>query len=336
MIAEKTTVVLKDAPQINGLQFRLFRGEVDFPEMVAAINAAKLADGVERSDTVEDIRKNYAHLSNCDPFQDVLLAEVDERVVGYSRVTWYVDEHAKARIYVSFAFIHPDWRRKGIGRAMLHHNQARLSAIAAGHPDDMPRFFESFGQDSEKENERLLLSEGYQPVRHGNLMVRPNLDNIPDLPLPEGLEVHPVLPEHHRKIWDAAAEAFRDHWGYAEQTEEDYQSWQQHRNTQPEMWEVAWDGDEVAGSVQAYIDTQENEEYQRKRGWTEGISTRRPYRKQGLAAALMARSLRKQKSLGMTESALGVDTQNLSGALRLYEKMGFRMVHRSTTYRKPF
>jgi ribosomal protein S18 acetylase RimI-like enzyme len=36
----------------------------------------------------------------------------------------------------------------------------------------------------------------------------------------------------------------------------------------------------------------------------------------------------------MTEGMLGVDTQNPSGALRVYESMGFVPVSRGTTYRK--
>ncbi len=86
--------------------------------------------------------------------------------------------------------------------------------------------------------------------------------------------------------------------------------------------------------VLTFIDEAENKEYNRKRGYTEGICARRPWRRQGLARALMARSFQVQKERGMTETALGVDTQNPNGALQLYESMGFRPVRRSTTYRK--
>jgi hypothetical protein len=64
---------------------------------------------------------------------------------------------------------------------------------------------------------------------------------------------------------DAATEAFRDHWGFTEQTKEDYQSFIQSRFFQPHLWQVAWDGDEVVGSVQNYIDDLENKEFCRKR-----------------------------------------------------------------------
>jgi mycothiol synthase len=333
-ITKKTYVEVRDAPQITGLNFRLFLGEEDFPRMVFAINAAKRTDLVERADSVEDMRKNYAHLVNCDPYRDVLIAEVNDSVVGYSRMYWNIDETSKLRIYTSFGFIHPDWRRKGIGRAMLHYNQTALVKIAAQHPHDMERWFESFSQDTEIENESLMKKEGYEPVRHSYNMVRLDLENIPNLLLPEGLEVRPVKPEHHRAIWDAFQEAFHDHWGFVAQTEEDYQSWRENRNYQPDLWQVAWEGDEVAGMVQNYIDYPENLEYHRLRGYTEGICTRRAWRKRGLARALIARSLHLLKEKGMKEAALGVDTQNLSGALKLYESMGFKPVKRWTIYRK--
>lgn len=86
--------------------------------------------------------------------------------------------------------------------------------------------------------------------------------------------------------------------------------------------------------VRNYIDERENEEYGRKRGYTENISVRRPWRRRGLARALIAESFLFLRDLGMEEAALGVDAENLSGALRLYESMGFEQVKRWTDYRK--
>ena len=69
-----------------------------------------------------------------------------------------------------------------------------------------------------------------------------------------------------------------------------------------------------AGQVRTFINEAENEKYNRKRGFTEFISVRRPWRKRGLARALIVRSLQLQKEQGMTESALGADSENISGA----------------------
>jgi ribosomal protein S18 acetylase RimI-like enzyme len=61
---------------------------------------------------------------------------------------------------------------------------------------------------------------------------------------------------------------------------------------------------------------------------------RRPWRRRGLARALLVRSFAVLKKRGMAEAALGVDTNNPNGALRLYESVGFRSVKRYATYRK--
>jgi ribosomal protein S18 acetylase RimI-like enzyme len=103
----------------------------------------------------------------------------------------------------------------------------------------------------------------------------------------------------------------------------------------PSLWRVAWQGDQVAGMVLSFIDKDENEIYGHKRGYTENICVRRPWRRQGLAKALIALSLIALKERGMTEAGLGVDAENISGALHLYESMGYRVVKTSTIYRKP-
>jgi ribosomal protein S18 acetylase RimI-like enzyme len=220
---------------------------------------------------------------------------------------------------------------------MLDYCEGRLREIAAGHPANGPRVFEAWAADTETHWESVLVEAGYQVVRYGLMMTRPDLENIPDLPLPDGLEVRPVQPDQYRLVWEAASEAFRDHWGVSEEewAEEHYQHWIEHPTFQPHLWQVAWDGDQVAGMVQNFIDEEENREYGRKRGWTEGICVRRPWRRRGLAKALIARSFGVLKEQGMTEAALGCDAENLSGAVHLYRSMGFQPFKRQTGYRKP-
>lgn len=87
--------------------------------------------------------------------------------------------------------------------------------------------------------------------------------------------------------------------------------------------------------VRSFINVDENERRGRRRGYVEHISVRRPWRRRGLARALIAASFPLLRARGMEEGALGVDTENTSGALRVYEACGFRPVARSATYRKP-
>ena len=141
--------------------------------------------------------------------------------------------------------------------------------------------------------------------------------------MPEGLEIREVKPEHHRKIWEAEHEAFRDHWGSSEPTEDQYEAWSTDRLFRPRFWKVAWEGDEICGMVGNFFDEKENKEFNRQRGYTEDIFVRRPWRKRGLAKALIAESIRMFKDMGMTETALGVDADNPSGALKLYTSLGY-------------
>jgi len=326
---------LAQAPAVPGLAFRRFRGEADYPAMSAVINGSKEADGLEWANSVEDIERNYRHLTNCDPETDMLFAEVDGHVVGYSRV-WWSQEAEGAWIYQHFAHLLPEWRGRGIRRALVRSNERRLREVASGHPEDGPRFFEAWLSDTESHWASLLESEGYEAVRHGFSMVRPDLEGIPDLPLPEGVEVRPVNPQHVPAIWAAAKEAFRDHWHYSEDewSLAHLREWQESPTYTPELWQVAWAGEQVAGMVQNFVNEAENEEYDRKRGYTEGICVCRPWRRQGLARALIARSFQVLKDQGMTEAALGVDADNPNGALRLYKSMGFQVEKRHMTFRK--
>ena len=332
MIADRIDV--HHAPEIPGLNFRAWRGHSDLPAMLEVINACKDEDQVERSETLEDITNNYTHLEHCDPFQDMLIAEIDGRMIAYTRVFWNKQEDGLT-YYQTFGFLLPAWHRQGIGTAMLTWTEERMRQIAAGHKKSGPRFFQAGAADTEKSTIAMLEKNGYQPVRYEFNMKRSTSDPLPDAPMPPGLEVRPVKPEHIRPIWNAMQEAFRDHWGYAEEGDETYQAWQGQSSFQPAIWKVAWEGDQVAGMVLNFIDEPENAEYHRLRGYTEGISVRRPWRKRGLARSLIVQSIRMFKDMGMTETALGVDSLNLSGALRLYQGVGYRQVKQFTIYRKP-
>jgi len=327
-------IVVNNAPKIPGLTFRGFRGEVDYPHMAALIAACKVLDGIERVTTAEDIARNYRHLENSDPYQDILFAEIDGKVSGYGRFFW--DELLEGiRLYHIFGFLHPEWRHKGIGTAMWAYGEARARQIAVGHPQDIPKCFQHEPFDSEKDMVRLLESRGYQPVRYEIYMMRDLSEPFPEAPMPPGLEVRPVRDEDIWPIFHASNEAFRDHWGARDESEEDHKAFMESPEFRPELWKVGWDGDEIAGVVHNFIDEKENREYNRKRGYTEGICVRKPWRKMGLARSLLVQSMKMFKEMGMTETALSTDSQNISGSVRLYEGVGYRKVRQQTIYRKP-
>ena len=327
-------IIVNEAPQIPGLVFRKFRGESDFPAMLEVINGANAEDDIDESTTLQDITHDYKYLENCDPTKDMLMAEVDGKLIGYTRVFWRKQEDGLT-IYRTVGKLLPEKRRKGIGTAMFTWTENRLRNIAGGHTWPGRRSFQAGVAESENGTIALLEKFGYQPARYFFMMKRLINDPLPEAPMPPGLEVRPALEEHIRQIWDADNEAFKDHWGYVPTTENNYLDWKGWSGFQPDLWKIAWDGDQVAGMVLNFIDRPENKEFNRLRGYTEGISVCRPWRKKGLARSLIVQSINMFKEMGMTETALGVDSLNLSGALSLHEGVGYRNIKQYTTYRKP-
>ncbi len=149
------------------------------------------------------------------------------------------------------------------------------------------------------------------------------------------VEIRPATEDQLRTIWEADAEAFRDHWGYIEPTEESYADFLDRPYRDLTLWKIAWDDEGVAGQVRSFIDTAQNEQRGLRRGWTENISTARRWRRRGLAKALIVESIRELAGRGMTEVALGVHTENLNGAFDLYAGLGYEVVGSWTAYRKP-
>ena len=156
-------------------------------------------------------------------------------------------------------------------------------------------------------------------------MRRPSLDDIPEAPLPAGLELRPVALDQHRAIFMADIEAFRDHWEPRDFTESAFKAHFDKQELDTDLWVVAWDGGEVAGSVQSWIWPHENALLGVRRGWLESISVRRQWRRRGLARSMTAEALRRLRFAGMDDAMLGVDADNPTGALGLYQGLGFEV-----------
>ena len=322
-------------PPIRGLRFRQFAGPDDYAAMNDTANDARAANGAHAITTVDAFVNYYSHLdpAHCDLQRDLFIVEIDGRLVGYGRTDW--DDEQAARAHYVICFLRPEARRCGIGRAMLATLEERATVALGEHPTSAPAFFsaDTIGDPGADE---LLRQAGYDPARYHYVMVRPDLDPVPDAPMPDGLEIRPVRDEHLRQIFDAGTEAARGLWEWTEPTEADFDLFV----TDPiesdrTLWRIAWDGDEIAGQVRAFINHENNERFGTKRGWVEHILVRAPWRRRGLARALIASSVDALRERGMTEGALGVDVDNPSGALRLYQSVGFEVDSTETAYRKP-
>lgn len=310
----------------------------DLREFVRIFNAAAAADGIDERISEAGISNWFGHPSRAfDAAHDVVVAEVDGEVVAYGVAGW-VDTTDGLREHRSIGHVDPQWRRRGIGSAILAHNTARALRVAAEQAEERTRVLGTWAADREPGAIALFEGNGFTPVRWFFEMVRPTLDDIDLPPMPEGLVVGAVTDRAgYRRVFDAVIEAFLDHWGGFDASDESFEEWfgGGDPNFDPSLWVIAWDGDEIAGAVINSIDANENALLERRRGLLESVFVRRPWRRRGLAAALVARSLERLRERGMTSAWLGVDADNPTGALGVYERAGFAVAVRSTAYRKP-
>ncbi len=331
-----TTLGFGTPTRVPGLLLRPVTWPEEAQLIVDVNNASRLAGGSLFVINVEVVRALYDHLVNGDLAADLRLAEADGRPVAYVRVEWR-DENRGDRVHSAALFVTPE-APAGSFAALLDWILARHLEIAGTQgPVGRPRTA-SISTLAEPPGARAALAvRGFVPVRYSFEMLRPTLDDIPDCALPAGLEVRPAEHSHVRRIWEAEVEAFAGHWGTGADngSEERWQEFLADPFTDLPLWQVAWDGDQIVGMVRPFINDDENAHFGVRRGWCENISTRAPWRGRGVASALISRALRALRDRSMTQAALGVDAQNETGALHLYQRMGFREAARETEWRRP-
>ncbi len=287
--------------------------------------------------TTADVDNSYANLDNCDPATDMVLVDApDGSLAGYIRVAWG-DVPTEPTRYWVVPHLDPDHRATDLAVRLIRAGIERSTDLAAGRAAPRGRVLEGYGdRDNEPEITAAYEELGFLPATYGASMVISLDGDLPNADLPDGLEIRPVTEEHLRAIWEADAEAFRDHWGFTEPTENDYQRFLADPYRDITLWRVAWDGDQVAGQVKSFINAEENETLGHARGYTEFISTGRRWRKQGVATALICSSLRALRERGMTEAALGVHAENPTGAFELYQNIGFEVENQWISFQLEF
>ncbi len=318
------------------LVIRPWQGKEDLPKILEIATDAQRADKVDYYETLQQLTQEYASFHHCNLEEDFRMVEADGLPVAYARTEWDEDETGNI-VFSTVLFIKQAWRSKGLGTTLIQWMEAHNRQIAAEKHPGKPCFISAFTEEKQVDKIALLEKHGYQVARNFYVMKRP-LASLPEIkPMPQGVVVRPPsAADEIRKVWDAEMLFFKGHYGYVAPQEKDFYNWQKMPDYyQPELWQIAWHGDDVIGTVLNFINKGENETYNRLRGWTEDISVHPAWRGQGIASGLIVRSMHMHKALGMQEVALNVDTDNATGALRLYEGLGYAVIHKNMDYRKP-
>jgi mycothiol synthase len=236
--------------------------------------------------------------------RDTRVVRDGERIVGYGLV------RERGELWRVEGYVHPDALGRGIGKL-----------IATGLEQDAERGgarrIQNAVLEADAAARRLLESLGYGAVRVFREL-RIELEAPPPAPeWPAGLRVVPFDPERDALEFHAAhEEAFADHW---DQTPRDFESWSKlnlgGKQFDPTLWCVVRAGDEIAAGTACRDDAYGG-------GWVDVLFTRRPWRRQGVGAALLVDAFGRFWERGERSVGLAVDAASDTGAFRLYERAG--------------
>ena len=204
----------------------------------------------------------------------------------------------------------------------MHRLKSELAA-----PDERV-FIQSLVNNKDEAGHSLLRNNGYSPVRYYWRMEIKLQETPATVTFPAGNELRPFIKDEHAiAVWQADNEAFRDHWSSHDRT---YDEWSHGKFDNPNfhstLWMIAWDGNEVAGFSQ--------NRFRKGIGWIGTIAVRRPWRGKGLGIALMHQTFGEFYKRSTTTIGLSVDSADLTGATRLYERAGMYVAGEFALYEK--
>ncbi|WP_019136975.1 GNAT family N-acetyltransferase [Cellulomonas massiliensis] len=319
---------LPELPPDLGLAWRPLTPD-DLDALVVLVNRTEEADGLP----YRHAREELAELFDGDwkqPARDSLTAvDADGRLRAWAWVDQPPGDTSTLRVFL-MGGVDPDWRGRGIGRAVLAWSHARARQVAAGRGRDLPVRLTAYADDTAPGPARALRASGLEPVRYYSEMRRRLDGDLPAAPALDGVRVVPWSEELDEAVRLAHNEAFADHWGSEPRTAEQWA-------LRP-MFAPAWsfvaltDAGEVAGYLISGRYEQDWELAGYRSGYTELLGVRRPWRGRGVAVALLVAAMTAYRESGMDVAEIGVDTENPTGAHGLYARLGYEVHHGQTMY----
>jgi len=264
---------------------------------------------------------------------------VDEQGVhrAYGRITKNPDGD-KA---LGFGCVDPGWQGRGIGTGLLRWMEQRTRERFAedarpGSPAAGAARLRLHTEQQHADQAALFEDSGYRIVRYYNEMHRPLNFGPPEAALEVGLELKTFGPELHEPVRQAHNDAFRDHWGSEPRDEEGWGFVVNDPRARPDLSAVVLE--RATGTVAGYQLASHDADSAVTRGFREGytdlLGVRREFRGRGIAQALLADAIRRFAAAGMDKASLDVDSENPTGALALYTKLGYTAVNSSMAWDK--
>lgn len=317
----------------EGLRWRRIARE-DAALLLTLQRSCDAVDAPKSVTTAEEIEEIY-DTPGLDLATDTAIA-IDEggAAVAYGMAT-LGDEHATV-VWLSLdGGVHPDRRGEGIGAALLAWLEARGRQILATRDERLPGWLSTGAEEHSTGAIALMHRHGYETKRWWLELERPLHEPLPDVALDPSVRLEPY-GEWREATRRAYNEAFRDHWGSQPASEREWVKEERKAGARPDLSFVAVapgaDGaEEVVAFVISEVTPEDWEARGSSFGYIELLGVRKAWRGRGLAPALLVRAMAGFRAEGLAAAVLDVDAESLTGAVVLYERLGFRTVSRSVS-----
>lgn len=244
------------------------------------------------------------------------------QVVGYADV----GQRQHAKIF-TFVRVRPEYAHRGIGQHLLRLAESWAGEDMAEADPEARITLNSWASSNNEAAQQRFERAGFQDVRrHWRMEIE--MEAAPPAPVwAEGITVRTFQPGEERQVFEMVETAFQDHWGHLPGDFEEWRHWTVERETfDPGLWFLAFDDEEIVGGslCTTFMEM----------GWVEQLAVLRSWRRQGLGMALLLHSFGEFYRRGRRKVGLGVDSQNLTGATRLYERAGMHIARQYISYQK--
>lgn len=309
-------------------------GHSDIPALVRLLAAAEAVDRTSEHYNEADLAEEFAN-PDIELGKDVVGAFRGDDLVGYFSVYPRATDGTHQKFHVE-GTTDPAQRGQGIGTVLVEAMLARVDEVHRERHPDMPARIGLSGVSANTSQADLLEQFGLVPERWSFVM-RAQLGAVPAPPdVPAGLELRRYEETYAAAMQAAHNEAFMDHPNFTPWTEVMWKQWvTESRSFRPELSFVVVEPS-APQRVVAYVQSAEFDAHFQATGRREAyvgkVGTLRDFRGRGLAGTLLRHALAAYQAAGYDEASLDVDSENPTGALGVYERVGFEVENRWTNY----